>query len=53
MANLRVTIVIRTTSPEGKRGWVKATGKNDPAGPLYLRAFSLHVYTEHCIYSSL
>src|ERR1700693_411903 len=37
MANLHVTIVVRTTSPEGKRGWVKANGKTDPAGPLYLR----------------
>jgi integrase len=33
----KVTIVIRTTSPEGKRGWHVATGKNDPDGPLYLR----------------
>jgi integrase/recombinase XerD len=37
MANLHVTIVVRTTSPEGKRGWVKANGKTDPPGPLYLR----------------
>jgi integrase len=38
MANLKASIVIRTTSPEGKRGWVKATGKkSDPAGPLYIR----------------
>jgi integrase len=37
MANLRVTIVVRTTSPEGKRGWIKANGKTDPPGPLYLR----------------
>jgi hypothetical protein len=37
MANLKVIIFVRTTSPEGKRGWVPATGKNDPAGPLYLR----------------
>ena len=38
MANLNVTIVIRTTNPEGKRRWVRATGKkNDPSGPLYLR----------------
>jgi len=37
MANLHVTIVIRTTSPEGKRGWIRATGKKDPKGPLYLR----------------
>jgi integrase len=37
MANLKVIIVVRTTSPEGKRGWVKANGKTDPAGPLYLR----------------
>jgi hypothetical protein len=37
MANLHVTIVVRTTSPEGKRGWTKANGKTDPAGPLYLR----------------
>jgi hypothetical protein len=40
MANLQVSIVVRTTSPEGKRGWVKATGKNDPAGPLYLRWYT-------------
>jgi integrase len=37
MANLKVTIVVRTTSSDGKRGWVPATGKNDPSGPLYLR----------------
>jgi integrase len=37
MANLKVSIVVRTTSPEGKRGWVKANGKTDPPGPLYLR----------------
>lgn len=36
----KVTIVIRTTSPDGKRGWCLATGKNDPRGPFYLR---------HCI----
>jgi hypothetical protein len=32
-----VTVVIRTTSPEGKRGLHPATGRNDPEGPLYLR----------------
>jgi hypothetical protein len=37
MANLHVAIVVRTTSPEGKRGWVRANGKTDPAGPLFLR----------------
>jgi hypothetical protein len=37
MANLKVSIVVRTTNPDGKRGWVPATGKNDPVGPLYLR----------------
>jgi integrase len=38
MANLNVTIVIRTTDAEGKRRWVKATGKKtDPSGTLYLR----------------
>jgi len=37
MANLKVVVVVRTTSPDGRRGWQPATGKNDPAGPLYLR----------------
>ena len=37
MANLKVSVVVRTTGPEGKRGWVKANGKTDPPGPLYLR----------------
>ena len=37
MANLKVVIVVRTTSPEGQRGWVVASGKKDPLGPLYLR----------------
>ena|ERR1700688_3993388 len=37
MANLKVVVVIRTTSPEGRRGWVVASGKKDPLGPLYLR----------------
>jgi hypothetical protein len=36
MANLNVTIVVRTTGPKGRR-WVKATGTSDPAGPLDLR----------------
>src|ERR1035441_465333 len=35
MGNLCVTIVVRTTGI--KRTWVKATGKNDPAGSYYLR----------------
>lgn len=39
MANLKVSIVVRTTSPEGKRGWVPAIGKSDPPGPLYLRYY--------------
>jgi hypothetical protein len=29
MANLKVSIVVRTTGPDGRRGWVKATGKNE------------------------
>jgi integrase len=37
MANLKVTIVVRTTSPEGKRSWVVANGKTDPPGGYYLR----------------
>ena len=37
MANLKVVVVIRTTSPEGRRGRVVASGKKDPIGPLYLR----------------
>lgn len=37
MAKLKVSIVVRTKDSDGKRGWVPATGKNDPAGPLYLR----------------
>jgi len=36
MANLTVTILIRTTQ-NGKRAWIPATGKNDPAGAFYLR----------------
>jgi integrase len=40
MANLKVSIVVRTKGPDGKRGWVPATGKNDPAGPLYLRYYA-------------
>jgi hypothetical protein len=36
MANLKVTIVVRTTSPKGKRSWV-ANGKTDPPGGYYLR----------------
>jgi len=39
MANLRVRIVVRTKGSDGKRSWVPATGKNDPAGPLYLRYY--------------
>ena len=39
MSNLKVTIVVRTKGPNGKRGWVPATGKNDPVGPLYLRYY--------------
>jgi len=39
MANLKVSIVVRITDSNGKRGWVPATGKNDPAGPLYLRYY--------------
>lgn len=39
MANLKVRIVVRATCPDGKRGWVPATGKNDPVGPLYLRYY--------------
>jgi hypothetical protein len=38
MANLKVVIVVRATD-EGKRNWVPATGKKDPAGPLYLRHY--------------
>jgi integrase len=38
MANLKVVIVVRTTD-EGKRNWVPATGKKDPAGSLYLRHY--------------
>jgi len=34
MANLKVSIVVRTTDSNGNRSWVPATGKNDPAGPL-------------------
>jgi hypothetical protein len=37
MANLKATIVVRTTSPEGKRSWVVANGKTDPPGGYYLR----------------
>jgi hypothetical protein len=38
MANLKVSIVIRTSDATGRRGWAKATGKkSDPAGPLYIR----------------
>jgi hypothetical protein len=40
MANLKVSIVVRTTGPDGRRGSVNATGKNDPAGPLYLRWYA-------------
>ena len=40
MANLKVSIVVRTKGPDGKRRWVPATGKNDPAGPLYLRYYT-------------
>ena len=36
MANLHITIVVRSKT-QGKRIWVKAIGKNDPPGPLYLR----------------
>ena len=36
MANLTVTILIRTTQ-DGKRAWIPATGKNDPAGAFYIR----------------
>ncbi len=39
MSNLKVTIVVRTKGPDRKRGWVPATGKNDPVGPLYLRYY--------------
>ena len=39
MANLKVSIVVRTKGPDGKRGRVPATGKNDPADPLYLRYY--------------
>jgi hypothetical protein len=40
MANLKVSIVVRTKDSDGKRGWVPAAGKNDPAGPLYLRYYN-------------
>lgn len=43
MANLKVSIVVRTTDPNGKRGWVPATGKTDPAGPLNLRYYQRSV----------
>ena len=36
MANLKVSIFVRVSGPNGKRSWVPATGKNDPNGPLYL-----------------
>ena len=36
MANLTVTILIRTTQ-DGKRAWIPATGKKDPAGAFYIR----------------
>ena len=39
MANLKVSIVVRVSGPNGKRRWVRATGKNDPNGPLYLRYY--------------
>ncbi len=34
MANLKVSIVVRTTNPDGKRGWVPATG--NPAAGVWL-----------------
>jgi hypothetical protein len=37
MTNLKVVIVVRTTSPEERRGWVVASVKKDPPGLLYLR----------------
>ena len=37
MANIRTRIVIRTTTPEGKRSWVVANGKTDPSGSYYIR----------------
>jgi len=37
MANLKVTIVVRATTPEGRRSWVVANGKTDPPGVYYLR----------------
>ena len=39
MANLKVSVVVRTKGPDRKRGRVPATGKNDPADPLYLRYY--------------
>ena len=30
MANLKVSIVVRTTNPDGKRRWTPASGTNDP-----------------------
>jgi hypothetical protein len=40
MANLKASVMIRVTTAVGVRGWVKATGgKNDPAGPFYLRYY--------------
>jgi hypothetical protein len=39
MSNLKAIIVVRTKGPDRKRGWVPATGKNDPVGPQYLRYY--------------
>jgi integrase len=36
MANLTVTILVRTTQ-DGKRVWIPASGKTDPAGSYYIR----------------
>jgi hypothetical protein len=36
MANLAVSIVIRVKQ-DGKRNWVPARGKGDPAGSYYIR----------------
>ncbi len=37
MANLKVSIVVRVSLPDGRRNWIAATGKDCRPGPLYLR----------------